>query len=331
MEKYKNKTIDVSIIIVNYKSWKVLEKCISSIQSNLKNLSYEVIVVDNCSDDGMFEKFQSIYSWVNLIQNKGNYGYSSASNLGASNAIGNFYVFLNPDTEITKSPAINKMVKLAREDSQQGIVSCRKIKPGNRLEREITFLSPWLTIGVVRSMYKIIYQKKLQTLFNESEMIWNPEWLTGSIFLISSENFELIGGLPEKDYWMYFEEMDVAQRMKLIGKKITLLRDVEILHQHGGSSRINPRTSAITKSEVMISRFVYIQKFFGNSSKRYLMYFFFILISLIDQLIKAIISIPFFWLNRPKASILLLIESLKYFFNAFFRKSWRSKRLEQKI
>jgi len=330
MEKHKNKTLDVSIIIANYKSWKVLENCIGSIKSNLKNLSYEVIVVDNCSNDGNFEKFHSLHSWITLIQNKGNYGYSSASNLGASKARGNFLVFLNPDTEITNSPAINKMVELAKKDSEQGIISCRKIKPGNRLEREITFLSPWLTIGFVRSMYKIIYRKKLQTLYKKSEMTWNPEWLTGSIFLISSENFKLIGSLPENDYWMYYEEMDVAQRIKLVGKKITLLRDVEILHQHGGSSRINPKTSAITKSEVMISRFVYIQKFYGNRSQKYLMYLLFLLISLIDQLIKAIISTPVFWLNRPKASILLFFESLKYFFNAFLRKSWRSKRLEQK-
>ena len=331
MEKRQDKTIDVSIIIANYKSWKVLDKCISSIKSNLKDLSYEVIVVDNCSNDGIFENFKSMHSWINLLSNKGNYGYSSASNLGASKARGDFLIFLNPDTEITNSPAINKMVELAKKDPQQGIISCRKIKPGNRIEREITFLSPWLTIGFIRYVYKVVFKKKIQNLFKESEVIWNPEWLTGSIFLISSRNFELVGGLPEKDYWMYYEEMDLAQRVKKIGKKITLLRDVEILHQHGGSSRINPKTSAITKSEVMISRYVYIQKFYSNNSNKYLMYFLFTLISLVDQIIKALISIPFFWLRRPRASILLLFESLKYFLNAFLRKSWKSNRLEPKL
>ncbi len=128
-----------------------------------------------------------------------------------------------------------------------------------------------------------------------------------------------VDGLPEKDYWLYFEEMDMAHKINAIEKTITLIRNIEIKHQHGGSSRINPKTSSITKSEVMISRHVYIQKY-ASGINRFLLHASMLLIGLSSKLIMAIISLPFFWTNKGKASILLFIKSLQYYLNTPFRK-----------
>jgi GT2 family glycosyltransferase len=319
--------ITTSIIILNYRSLGYVTDCVNSINRHPPKDSYEIIVVDNDSQDGKFDYFCNKYSHIKCIKNSGNYGYSSGSNLGAKNARGKYLVFLNPDTELTSSPAIDTMVEYARKNKDTGIISCRKIKPGHKLEREVTFINPWLTLGIVRSLYKKIFKNTIEEKLPKNADIWHPEWLTGSVFFVSSDIYNQIGGLSEKDYWMYFEEMDLAHKINQINKTITLIRNVEIKHQHGGSSRANPETSAITKSEVMISRHVYIQKFYSGINL-YLLHIYMLSISLNSQLIMALISFPFAWTNRGRASLLLLSASIQYYFHAFIDKSWKSSRLK---
>jgi GT2 family glycosyltransferase len=220
------------------------------------------------------------------------------------------------------------MVEYAKNNQDTGIISCRKIKPGNKLEREVTFINPWLTIGIARSLYKKIFKNTIEEKFPKNSDIWHPEWVTGSVFFIAKDIYNHIDGLSEKDYWMYFEEMDLAHKINRINKTITLIRNVEIKHQHGGSSRINPKISAITKSEVMISRHVYIQKFYSGINL-ILLHISMLFISLSSQLIIALVSLPFAWTNKGRASLLLLSASIQYYFHAFINKSWKSRRLKE--
>jgi GT2 family glycosyltransferase len=320
--------ITSSIIILNYRSLGYVADCIDSIDQHPPKDSYEIILVDNDSEDGKFDDFCDKYDHVKCIKNSGNYGYSSGSNLGAKNARGEYLVFLNPDTELTNSPAIDTMVEYAKNNQDTGIISCRKIKPGNKLEREVTFINPWLTLGIARSLYKKIFKNTIEEKFPKNSDIWHPEWVTGSVFFIAKDIYNHIDGLSEKDYWMYFEEMDLAHKINQINKTITLIRNVEIKHQHGGSSRINPKISAITKSEVMISRHVYIQKFYSGINL-ILLHISMLFISLSSQLIIALVSLPFAWTNKGRASLLLLSASIQYYFHAFINKSWKSRRLKE--
>ena len=316
----------LSILILNYRSWSMTADCIRSIESHPPSIDYEVIVIDNDSQDGLFEKYSQKFPAVKFLLNIGNYGYSNGCNFGAQYALGEYLIFLNPDTELTDSPAIDTMLEYAQTHADTGIISCRKIKPGNKLEREVTFISPWLTLGLIRGLYKNIFYRKIEKNLPKESPIWHPEWLTGSIFFIPACIYQQVGGLSEKDYWMYFEEMDLAHKINQIGKTITLIRNVEIKHQHGGSSRINPKTSAITKSEVMISRHVYIQKFYAGTYG-VLLHTSMVAISLSSQIFMALISLPFFWSKKGQASLLLLNESVRYYSQVLHSRNWRSRRL----
>lgn len=316
----------LSIIILNYRSWAMTAECVRSIEKHPPSTDYEVIVVDNDSQDGLFDQYSQQFKAVKFLQNVGNYGYSSGCNFAAQHASGKYLIFLNPDTEITDSPAIDTMLDYAQTHANTGIISCRKIKPGNKLEREITFIDPWLTLGIVRSFYKIIFRRSIQQQLPEESPIWHPEWLTGSIFFIPADIYQQVGGLSDQDYWMYFEEMDLAHKINQINKTITLIRNVEIKHQHGGSSRINPKTSAITKSEVMISRHVYIQKFYAGWYGA-LLHVSMIAISLGSQLFMALVSLPFFWSKKGQAALLLLNESVRYYGRSLLKQTWKSHRL----
>ncbi len=320
--------VDLSIIIVNYKCWEVLTKCLESFNKYKPSTSYEIIVVDNDSQDGKFNAFKQQFNGIKLISNTGNYGFSSGCNFGAENSNGQFLLFLNPDITLTASPAIDEMFNFAKSNDDVGITSCRTIYSNGKLEREIAFLSPWLTIGWLRALYKLVFNHKISNEFPENKNIWYPEWIAGSVVLIQKDFFKKIGKWNESIFWMYSEDPDICLKAKNNGKKIALLRNVLLKHQHGGSSRRNIKTTAITKSEVVTSSHVFIHEY-SKGKNRLALHLVIIINTLITWFLRTIITLPLFWKDFFKANLFTLIAIIKYYLSALIRRSWKSKRLKK--
>ena len=328
LRNIKLSKIDLSIIIVNYKCWDVLTRCIDSFNKYKPHTNYEIIIVDNDSQDGKFNSFQQQFHEIKLIANKGNYGFSSACNLGADNAKGDFLLFLNPDVTLTSSPAIDEMFNFAKANTNVGITSCRTIYPNGKREREVAFLSPWLTIGWLRALYKFALSRKIANKFPENKNIWYPEWVAGSVILIQKDFFKKIGKWSEDKFWMYSEDPDICLKSNKNGKKIALLRNVEIKHQHGGSSRRNTKTTAITKSEVVTSSHVFIHEH-SSSINRVALHLVIMVNTLTSWLLRTLITLPFFWKDFFKANLFTLIAIIKYYLSVLIHWNWKSKRLKK--
>jgi GT2 family glycosyltransferase len=320
--------IDLSIIIVNYRSWDALENCLDSFNPHSPKLNYEIIVVDNDSKDGLLSSFSQDYSDVKFIENNGNYGFSNGCNLGAENASGEYLLFLNPDVILTDSPAIDEMIKFAKENSNVGITSCRTINPRGKPEREIAFLSPWLTIGWIRALYRLIRKKKISHLFPEHHNIWYPEWIAGSVVMINNDFFYKIGRWSQQYYWMYSEDPDLCKKARNQNKEIALLRNVELKHTHGGSSRKNPKTTAITKSEVVTSSHVFVQ-IHTQGINRIALHSLITLNTLASWSLRTLLTLPVFWKNSFKSNLMTLVAIIQYYVGVTMRGTWKSKRLKQ--
>jgi len=320
--------VDLSIIIVNYKCWEVLARCINSFNKFKPNINYEIIVVDNDSQDGKFNNFQQQFNEIKLIANKGNYGFSNACNLGANNAKGGYLLFLNPDVTLTSSPAIDEMFSFAKANKIVGITSCRTIYPNGKREREIAFLNPWLTIGWLRAIYKFVLFQKISRKFPENKNIWYPEWVAGSVILIQKDFFKKIGNWSEDKFWMYSEDPDICLKAIKNGKKIALLRNIELKHQHGGSSRRNTKTTAITKSEVVTSSHVFIHTH-TLGINRITLHLVIMVNTLISWILRTLITLPFFWKGFFRANLFTLIAIIKYYLSVLIRWTWKSKRLKK--
>ena len=65
--------VKVSIIIVNFNTKLLLDQCISSIYEQCRSNNYEIIVVDNCSNDGSIDFIRSKYNNIKVIKNFKNY------------------------------------------------------------------------------------------------------------------------------------------------------------------------------------------------------------------------------------------------------------------
>lgn len=315
--------IDVSIIIVNYKSWHHLKNCLLALlQMNPADFAVEVVVVDNCSNDGKLAEFTNEFPQFKFIENTGNNGFANGCNFGAKHAGGEYLLFLNPDT-IANEKAIQSMWTFAKKHMNVGIVSCHQKNTNGSYEKTVRLFPNIFTLfGLSRALHKLFCKSAIKNQYNETDSIIYPDWVSGSVLFISKEWYEQIQGWNE-DYWMYYEDVDICKRVVDANGKIALLQDVEIIHNHGGASRINVRTAAITKTEVLISKHVYLNTHF-TGIHHILSQFLVILNNLIFKTVMAVFGLVFFFIPKLRLGLRIYLKLMKYYINALFRGTWLS-------
>lgn len=245
---------DLSILIVNYRGWAGLKLCLDAlIQSGKTSFSCEIIVVDNQSNDGTLAEFREQYPQVRFVENSGNHGFAHGCNLAASCARANLLLFLNPDTRVTAS-ALDRLYHAANSTEAPSILTCDQVDGRGRSTRPWgTFPDLWRLSGLFRAWHRWRHRAE--------EPARAPDWISGSLVLISRESFQRLGGWSE-DYWLYYEDVDLCKRAQSLGLSVGVVPDCQITHVHGGATRINLATKAQTKAEVYASLHTYISKYF---------------------------------------------------------------------
>jgi len=317
--------IDLSIIIVNYKGWDPLKICLTALESFKNNkYSFEVIVVDNCSNDNQLSVFQKRFPNFHFFENKGNYGFSNGNNYGASKAKGEYLLFLNSDI-IASESSIGKLLEEIKTHPDISILSCRKKNNEGKEEKICRFSLSFKTItGLFRAIYKIKHKKELSDRFSLKKDLVFPDWISGSVLLISKKNIENIGGWND-NYWLYCEDDDLCRRVINKGNKVGLYNRVTMIHNHGGTTRINKKTTALTKTEVIISHHVYFSLNF-TGIHTYLLHTFFILSNLIFYFIHFVIGTLFFFLEPFNIRRRVFLNLIKYYLNVILVRTWISPR-----
>jgi GT2 family glycosyltransferase len=112
----------VSIIIVNWNGMRWLPDCFNSLAAqDWKN--YEIIFVDNASRDGSVAWVKKHYPKTKILINKENLGFADANNVGFRKAKGNYVLFLNNDTRVTKTFLSALVQSLERNRGMAGVQS----------------------------------------------------------------------------------------------------------------------------------------------------------------------------------------------------------------
>jgi len=315
---------DVSIIIVNYKSWPVLKECLTSLNNiTLNNYVSEVIVVDNNSQDGYFSQFTQTFPEINFILNSGNFGFSQACNLGASHAQGTYFLFLNPDTIMSQS-TLEALLDCAHKHSDYKLISCQKVNEKGVYEKFNKPLPSLMTLfGLLRVFQKPPNITNPNHVPTKNDVVF-PAWLSGSLILMSQEWFEIIGGWNE-DYWMYYEDVDLSNKTSLLNGIIVLIKDVEIIHKHGGSTRTSQTIKALSKTEVIISRHVYVHNNF-KGIKKILAQLILIISIMISKTTLLFLSLFMYFIPKLRVNISIFKNLFIYYFNALKNTTWLSQR-----
>lgn len=244
--------MDVSIIIVNYKTVPLIINCIHSILEYVRDIEYEVIVVDNHSEDGFQERLWTEFGEkVVCLPLPENIGFGRANNEGVKIARGRNIFCLNPDTIL-----LNNAVKILSDflDKHSEVAICggnlygEDLKPVHSFCRTLPSVFWELNLLFMNIPEKILFSKNRH--FNYSMNPINVGYITGADLMIKKEVFENIGGFSP-DFFMYYEETDLCYRVKKNKLKIMSVPLAKIQHLEGRS---------FDNNIIKVSRIVYSEK-----------------------------------------------------------------------
>jgi len=211
----------VSIIIVNYNGKLFLEECLVSLMKiDYKN--YEIILVDNNSSDTSVEYVKNKYPEITIIKLNDNYGFAEPNNIGAKNAKGDLFLFLNNDTKVDPK-FVGEMVKVLQQDSQIAICQSLLLKTNGEVDSCGDFID---TLGrAYSSKDKVSEVKKILSA-------------RGASMMIRKESFWDLGGFDKK-FFASYEDVDLGWRAWIWGYKIVLVPNSVVYHKGGETVKQN--------------------------------------------------------------------------------------------
>lgn len=240
--------IKLSVIIVNYKTREYLRELLLSIRQNFGiKTKYEVIIVDNASNDGSVEMLNKEFSDVILIGLKENLGFSKANNLAIAQSRGEIILLLNPDTLLLPDNEFDKIIKQFENDVRIGIIGGRvydkhleQVSSYGNDPTPFTLIFHFSLLGKVLARlipplrkYRFAnYDRKAFQIEKEVKII------NGCCLFIRRKTIDEIGMLDER-FFIYLEEGDICVRARSTGWKVIYTPVKTVIHFSQESTKQN--------------------------------------------------------------------------------------------
>lgn len=201
--------VEVSIIIVNFKTPKLTRECVEAIKKSDSKTKYEVIVIDNSND---------------------NVGFARGTNKGIRKAKGKYILLLNSDTKVKKG-TIDKLIGFAKIHNDAGSVAPCLLNQDGTVQASV-FRFP----SLVKALRQYLFGEKGLLDKYAPKNTTEVEVATMAAFLITPKALKKVGLLNEK-YFMYFEDFDYCREIKRAGLKVYYLSEAGVIHRHGASGK----------------------------------------------------------------------------------------------
>ena len=273
--------MDLTISIVSYNTKRLLRNCLSSIYRNVKEIEFEIIVVDNASEDESMEMIKEEFPQVKLIINQNNLGFAKANNQAIKQSRGRYILLLNSDTVVI-SDAILKILNFIKSHPDVGVVGCRKLNADLscqplatilpniwmvflRFFRFKNFLSSPRQRRFLSKFFGSFLGKTISSYFswyseNNLKKAIPVDFITGACFLIRRKTIDEVGLLDE-NFFMYLEDTDWCFRTKQKGWKMYICPKAKVIHYGGENFRSNVDTFSLEHCK---SRYYYFEKHYGK-------------------------------------------------------------------
>lgn len=259
-----------SIIIVTWNNEADIEHCINSIMKFESDV--QIVVVDNNSSDKTLQILRMIASKaIRVIELHENMGFARANNIGVQHATGDYILFLNPDAYFIESG----IAKLERQlNDEVGLIGCKLLDSQRKLQPSMFMFDTPINIILEQFQLGRILPERLKQNFvpylsNHAKKC-ETDWLVGAFLLLTAEDCEQIAGFST-DYFLYAEDMDIAFKVHMLGKKVIFDPDYSIVHIGGSSERQD--VSSSKKEKMFLSRKKFSDKYgFHNMKIFYISY-----------------------------------------------------------
>lgn len=234
--------MDLSIIILNYKTQGLVKQCIRNVRAGIDNLDYEIIVVDNGSNDGCEEMMAENFSDVKFIQTGKNLGFAAGSNVGINKAKGKYIMLLNPDVTVLNH-SLNKMIRFMEDYPQVGLAGPRLINPDGSYQISCrTFQTPKLILyrrtflGLLPDAKKQLAEHLMLDFDHKTNL--PVDWVMGACMIVRQSAMEKVGLLDER-FFFYVEDMDWCRRFWDNDFKVYYIADAEMVHLYERASAVD--------------------------------------------------------------------------------------------
>ncbi|MEP7107770.1 MAG: glycosyltransferase family 2 protein [Ferruginibacter sp.] len=233
--------LQLSIIIVNFNVKFFLEQCLSSVMKACANLETEIIVVDNNSTDGSKDFFDGRFSKVRFIWGRENSGFSKANNLALKQTVGEYILFLNPDT-ILPEDCLEKCMAFFQSQKTIGAMGIRMIDGSGHFLKESkrAFPSPLTSLFKLSGLSALFPASKIFARYYLGHLDQNKshevDILAGAFMMINRKVLDKTGGFDER-FFMYGEDVDLSYRIQKAGFKNIYFSESTIVHFKGESTK----------------------------------------------------------------------------------------------
>lgn len=280
---------DIAVILINYNSSEHSINCIRSIiEKTSKEINYQIIITDNCSEKEDYLKLKSFCDALNFPSLEFhrsiiNTGFGGGNMHGIQFAQSQYLAFVNNDT-LFINDCLSILKNALENNANIGIGGAQAFKDNGDFMISLDhFASPAREI-IGRSFLEIINTDKYPKRKKKYTQPIKVNFIPGSFMFVRATDFFEVGGF-DTNLFLYYEETDLCIRLAKRSKFAYLIPDAEFIHFHGASTG----KSLAIKKELKISLLYIIRKHYGFSGHK----------------------------------IVLLFLTVKYFFSSIFKpKNW---------
>lgn len=246
----------LSIIIVNYNTYTLTKQTIDSVLEKKLKFEYEIMLVDNASQDDSMTRLQEDYKEIisqgllNITLNDANLGFAKANNIGMRKSKGEYILLLNSDTYVVEDCLQQCMQYIEHYNTEAviqgenkckiGALGCKVILPDGTLDHACKrgFPTPRASLYYFLKLHKRDKVKYglYDALHLDENEVGEVDCLMGAFMLMPRHVLDQVGLLDE-DFFMYGEDIDLCYRIKEGGHKIMYYPEASIIHYKGGSSK----------------------------------------------------------------------------------------------
>lgn len=232
----------VSIIILNYNTFKLTCDCVQSIITHTHEVPYEIVLVDNnskeCNPDDFLQRFPNIV----LVKSPVNGGFAKGNNLGITHAKGDIILLLNSDTYLTED-AISKAATMLASLPKTGVLGVKMFYPAGGIQHTARRFRGigWELLDLFRFIPMLMPYKKRAKLmlgkYFKSDFNTTCDWLNGAFFMFPKAVLSALpGNILDERFFMYGEDHLWCWQIKQAGYDCFFYSETSIVHINNGST-----------------------------------------------------------------------------------------------
>ena len=227
-----NAEVSVVVVTTNTRDW--IRQCLVSLRAN-EDVSQEVIVVENASEDGSREMLEQEFPEVRLIVNEERLGFAHNNNLGADVGTAPVLVFLNPDAE-TPAGSLRPMLDAMGREPDAGALGPRVLDGRGGVERSTGAFPTIVSISLDRLLERVPALRPGLQQFSQRHYAGYDrpravDWVTGACLWMRRELFLELDGWDISST-LYYEDIDLCYRIRKAGHRNLYVPQSTVIHYH---------------------------------------------------------------------------------------------------